>query len=43
METEELISTLPELGEELNNDIMQTILNTGAPGAKAENGTLTWL
>merc|ERR1719278_2004532 len=28
METEELIPTLPELGEELSNDIMQTILNT---------------
>merc|ERR1719454_55148 len=25
METEELIPTLPELGEELSNDIMQTI------------------
>merc|ERR1719187_2150818 len=28
METEELIPTLPELGEELSNNIMQTILNT---------------
>ena len=42
METEELISTLPELGDELNSDIMQTILNSG-PAAKAENGSLTWL
>jgi len=39
MDTEELIPTLPELGDELNNDIMQTILNTN----KAENGSLTWL
>jgi len=39
METEELIPTLPELGDELNNDIMQTILNTN----KGENGSLTWL
>ena len=42
METEELISTLPELGDELNSDIMQTILNSG-PANKAENGSLTWL
>lgn len=40
METEELIPTLPELGDELNSDIMQTILNTNT---KAENGSLTWL
>ena len=39
METEELIPTLPELGDDLNSDIMQTILNTN----KAENGSLTWL
>lgn len=39
METEELLPTLPELGDELNSDIMQTILNTN----KAENGSLTWL
>jgi len=40
METEELIPTLPELGDELSNDIMQTILNTN----KVENGdSLTWL
>jgi len=39
METEELIPTLPELGEELSNDIMQTILNTN----KAEPDSLTWL
>ena len=44
METEELISTLPELGDELNSDIMQTILNSSGPVAnKAENGSLTWL
>jgi len=42
METEELIPTLPELGDELNSDIMQTILNSG-PSNKAENGSLTWL
>jgi hypothetical protein len=42
METEDqLIPTLPELGDELNSDIMQTILNSGP--AKAENGSLTWL
>ena len=41
---EELISTLPELGDELNSDIMQTILNSSGPVAnKAENGSLTWL
>jgi len=39
METEELIPTLPELGEELSNDIMQTILNTN----KVEQDSLTWL
>jgi len=39
METEELIPTLPELGDELSNDIMQTILNTN----KSENDSLTWL
>lgn len=39
METEELIPTLPELGDELSNDIMQTILNTN----KVENDSLTWL
>lgn len=39
METEELIPTLPELGDELSNDIMQTILNTN----KVEDNSLTWL
>ena len=45
METEDqLIPTLPELGDELNSDIMQTILNSSGPVAnKAENGSLTWL
>ena len=37
--TEELIPTLPELGNEINSDIMQTILNSN----KAEPGALTWL
>ena len=27
METDQLISSLPELGEDLGQDIMQTILN----------------
>jgi len=38
METEELIPTLPELGDELTNDIM-TILNPN----KVESDSLTWL
>ena len=43
METgDQLIPTLLELGDELNSDIMQTILNSG-PANKAENGSLTWL
>jgi len=41
METEELIPTLPSLGDDLTADIMNTIMNTGAQG-KQENG-LTWL
>jgi len=40
METEELIPSIPELGDELSNDIMQTILNTNTN--KVEN-ELTWL
>jgi protein yorkie len=40
METEELIPSIPELGDELSNDIMQTILNTNSN--KVEN-ELTWL
>eukprot|EP00091_Calanus_sinicus_P017715 TRINITY_DN3834_c0_g1_i5.p1 TRINITY_DN3834_c0_g1~~TRINITY_DN3834_c0_g1_i5.p1 ORF type:complete len:440 (+),score=85.11 TRINITY_DN3834_c0_g1_i5:256-1575(+) len=39
METEELIPTLPELGDELSNDIMQTILNPN----KVENDSHIWL
>lgn len=38
METEELIPTLPELGDELSNDYIQTILNPN----KVED-SLTWL
>ena len=42
METgDQLIPTLLELGDELNSDIMQTILNS-EPANKAENGNLTW-
>ena len=39
METEELIPSLPELGEELSQDIMQTILNP----AKVEPEQQLWL
>ena len=33
METDQLIGSLPELGEELSQDIMQTILKEPQPGA----------
>lgn len=39
MDTEELIPTLPELGEELSRDFINTIFNTNTP---VEN-ELTWL
>lgn len=38
METEELIPTLPELGDELSNDYIATILNPNK-----EPDSLTWL
>lgn len=38
METEEIIPSLPELGDDLSSDYIQTILN---PNKEAE--TLTWL
>ena len=40
MDTEELIPTLPELGEELSRDFMNTIFSTNNAGVENE---LTWL